>query len=63
MLASPGWAATWFVAWAPYSFLIVIGIFLAAPVAPFIIMQLWPKVEEPENPMAKYRNADDVIVD
>jgi hypothetical protein len=63
LLASLAWAGNWFVAWAPFSFIIVGVVFVVAPIASYFIMRKWPEVVEPENPMAKYRKADDVIVD
>ena len=48
----------WLHAWAPFSFIL-----LAAPVASFIIMHSWPKHEEPEDPMARYRHGDDAVED
>jgi hypothetical protein len=53
---------TWFHAWAPFSYIIIL-IVLISPVACMKIMRSWPKHEEPENPMAKYRHADDVAED
>ena len=49
----------WFVAWAPFSF-IILALALAAPIAALMLMVKWPKVPEPENPLAKYKN-DEVL--
>jgi len=54
---------TWLHAWAPFSYLIIL-IVLAAPVVSMKIVASWPKQQEPEDPMAKYRhNSDDVMED
>jgi hypothetical protein len=63
LMSSLTWAGNWFVAWAPFSFIIVVVIFVVAPIASYFIIKSWPQTVEPENPMAKYRKADDVIVD
>jgi hypothetical protein len=52
----------WLHAWAPFSFILLL-ILLAAPVASFTIMRSWPKHEEPEDPMARYRHGDDTVED
>jgi hypothetical protein len=52
-------AGKWFVAWAPFSF-IILALAIAAPIAALMLMVKWPKVQEPENPLAKYKN-DEVL--
>jgi hypothetical protein len=52
----------WIHAWAPYSY-IILAILLAAPLVSMHIMHSWPERKEPEDPMARYRNADDVVED
>jgi hypothetical protein len=52
----------WLHAWAPFSYILLL-IVLAAPVVSFKIMHSWPKHEEPEDPMARYRHGNDVIDD
>jgi hypothetical protein len=45
---------TWTHSWAPFSYLIILMLI----VAPFISLKIissWPKREEPEDPMSKYR--------
>ncbi len=42
-------------AWAPFSYIIVGGL-LAAPFVSLYVMKTWPAREEPENPLAKYKN-------
>jgi len=44
----------WLHAWAPFSYLIILLV-LVSPVAMMKIMNSWPKREEPEDQMAKYR--------
>jgi NADH:ubiquinone oxidoreductase subunit 6 (subunit J) len=44
----------WIHGWAPFSYLIIL-IVIVAPVVSIKIMNSWPKREEPEDPMAKYR--------
>jgi len=57
---SQTWA--WLHGWAPFSYLIIL-IILAAPAVVMKIINSWPKHEEPVNPMAKYKNAADVVED
>jgi hypothetical protein len=45
---------TWIHDWAPFSYLIIL-LLVAAPFVSMKIMNSWPKREEPEDPMAKYR--------
>ena len=53
----------WLHAWAPFSYLLIL-IVLVAPVVSMKIVMSWPKQQEPEDPMAKYRhNTDDVMED
>jgi hypothetical protein len=52
-------AQKWIVAWAPFSF-IILALAIAAPIAALMLMVKWPKVQEPENPLAKYKN-DEVL--
>jgi hypothetical protein len=46
--------------WAPFSY-IFLTLLVAAPVVSLILVKTWPVKEEPENPLAKYKN--DVVVD
>ena len=52
----------WIHAWAPFSYLLMV-VLLAAPAVSLKIMNSWPKHVEPEDPMARYRHADDVVED
>lgn len=56
-----GDAGTWMVAWAPFSYLII-ALAIMAPVVAALLMLKWPKVPEPENPLARYKY-DDVVPD
>lgn len=56
-----GDAGNWIGAWAPFSYL-VIALAIMAPVAAFLLMLKWPTVQEPENPLARYKY-DDVVED
>jgi hypothetical protein len=53
---------TWMHNWAPFSYILLL-LLLAAPLVSVKIMQSWPKRVEPEDPMAKYRHANDVVED
>jgi hypothetical protein len=44
----------WIHGWAPFSY-IIIAIVVLSPVIMMKVMNSWPKREEPEDPMAKYR--------
>ena len=52
-------AGKWMIAWAPFSF-IILALVISAPIASLLLMVKWPKVPEPENPLAKYKN-DEVL--
>jgi len=52
-------AALWTSAWAPFSYILLLLLFVA-PFVSFLLMRRWPKVPEPENPLARYKN-DDVL--
>lgn len=45
--------------WAPFSYILML-LLAAATIAAVYVMKSWPKTEEPENPMAKYRREDPV---
>ena len=55
---------SWIQHWAPFSYMLI-ALLLAAPVAMVKVMNSWPKREEPEDPMAKYRRSasTDVITE
>ena len=57
-----GWfsqAGTWIDAWAPFSYIIV-ALLIVAPIVSFLLLHRWPKIPEPDNPLARYKH-DDVL--
>ncbi len=50
----------WIHGWAPFSYLIILLV-LVSPLIMLKVMNSWPKRVEPENPMKKYREANDVV--
>jgi hypothetical protein len=57
-----GLSGDWFARYAPFSY-IVLAMFVAAAIAATILMIKWPGVQEPEDPLAKYKKGDDVLPD
>jgi len=55
-------AGQWMGKYAPFSYLIL-AIVLIVPLVAAIIVMKAPPPPEPENPLAKYKNADDVLED
>ena len=53
---------SWLHSWAPFSYLLIL-IVLVSPVVMMKVMNSWPKREEPEDPMAKYRHSAADVVD
>lgn len=62
ILESISQAADWAVAWAPLSYVIILVI-LMAPLVSWYVISSGPKVTAPEDPLARYKNADDVLPD
>jgi hypothetical protein len=48
--------------WAPYSY-VVLGIIVLIPTVAALVLIKWPEPPEPENPLARYKAAQDVIED
>lgn len=48
--------------WAPYSY-VVLAIVVLVPSIVATALIKWPQPPEPENPMARYKAAEDVIED
>lgn len=55
-------AGDWIVKWAPYSYVLLLVVVVVPAVAALVIIK-WPQAAEPENPLARYKNAQDVIED
>jgi len=55
-------AAEWAAAYAPLSYVVFAAI-LAAPLIAWLVMSNGPKVQAPEDPLARYKHADDVLPD
>lgn len=55
-------AGDWIVKWAPYSYFLLMIVVIVPAVAALVIIK-WPQPPEPENPLARYKNAQDVIED
>jgi hypothetical protein len=50
---SGGWLSNW----APFSYIILMVLLVAAFFSLYLMMH-WPKTPEPENPLAKYKRDD-----
>ena len=50
-----GQSGDWVTNWAPFSY-IILALLAVAGVFSFYLMIHWPKIEEPENPLARYKN-------
>lgn len=48
--------------WAPYSYVALVLIVLIPALAALVLIK-WPQPPEPENPLARYKAAQDVIED
>lgn len=48
--------------YAPYSY-VGLGIVVLIPILIALVLIKWPEPPEPENPMARYKDATDVIED
>ena len=55
-------AGDWMAKWAPYSY-IVLAIIIIVPSIAALTLIKWPQPPEPENPLARYKNAQDVLED
>ncbi len=52
-----GQSGDWVSNWAPFSYVILIGLAVAGFIS-LLLMVRWPKIPEPENPLAKYKRDD-----
>jgi hypothetical protein len=57
-----GKAGDFISAWAPASYIVIL-LLLAAPFVSAALMMTWPKTPEPENPLKRYSDTDDVVPD
>ena len=48
--------------YAPFSYLILAIVILVPTIAALVLIK-WPQPPEPENPLARYKGAEDVIED
>ena len=55
-------AVEWILAWAPFSYLLVL-IVIVSPLVSWHLVAHGPPLKEPDDPLAKYRHADDVSLD
>lgn len=55
-------AGDWMDKWAPFSYIVLAIIVLVPSVAALVLIK-WPQPPEPENPMARYKGAEDVLED
>lgn len=55
-------AGHWILKWAPYSYLVLAIVIMVPAVAALTVIK-WPQPPEPENPLARYKRADDVLED
>ena len=57
-----GVAGDYMAKYAPYSY-IILGIVILVPAIAALVLIKWPQAPEPENPMARYKAAQDVLED
>jgi len=55
-------AAEWAAEYAPLSYVIFAAI-LVAPLVSWLVVSKGPKAQAPEDPLARYKHADDVLPD
>lgn len=55
-------AGDWIEKWAPYSYLVLALVVIVPTVAALLLIK-WPQAPEPENPLARYKDAADVLED
>jgi hypothetical protein len=54
LAAKVGVSTEWIHIWAPFSY-VLIGLLLMGPFVGIAVLKCAPKIEEPENPLAKYK--------
>jgi hypothetical protein len=55
-------AGEWIDKWAPYSYVALALVVLVPAIAALVLIK-WPEPPEPENPLARYKDAADVMED
>jgi len=55
-------AGDWIDKWAPYSYIGLALVVLIPAIAALVLIK-WPQPPEPENPLARYKDAADVMED
>jgi len=55
-------AGDWVDMWAPYSY-VALAVVVLVPAIAAIVLIKWPQPPEPENPLARYKDAADVLED
>jgi hypothetical protein len=55
-----GNSGDWISHWAPFSY-IILALLLVAGIFSMKLMVHWPKIPEPDNPLARYKPGEDVI--
>jgi len=55
-------AGEWIDKWAPYSYIGLALVVLIPAIAALVLIK-WPEPPEPENPLARYKDAADVLED
>lgn len=55
-------AGDWIDKWAPYSYLVLALVVIVPAIAAMVIIK-WPEPPEPEDPLARYKTAQDVLED
>ena len=48
--------------WAPFSY-VALAVIVLVPMLAALLLIKWPQPPEPENPMARYKAAEDVLED
>ena len=55
-------AGDWIDKWAPYSY-VLLAVVVIVPIIAAVVVIKWPAPPEPENPLARYKAAEDVLED
>lgn len=60
LIGMVGQSGNWMSQWAPFSYIIAV-LFVVAGIVSLVLMKSWPRTPEPENPLARFKNGDDVV--